>query len=215
VKACILAVGSEMLTPFRVDTNSLFITERLNAIGGDVRLKAVVGDDVGELAAVVEAALGWADLIVITGGLGPTEDDVTRDAVARALSLPIDLDESIVERLRDRFARRGMTMPEINRRQAMVPRGAVVLPNPNGTAPGLWIERGRTAIALLPGPPREMKPMLEAVIAERLAPQAKGSGLFRRVLKIAGRAESSRQLLEELGVEVDALVRRAVEWAHG
>ena len=147
MKACILAVGSEMLTPFRVDTNSLFITERLNAIGGDVRLKAVVGDDVGELAAVVEAALGWADLIVITGGLGPTEDDVTRDAVARALSLPIDLDESIVERLRDRFARRGMTMPEINRRQAMVPRGAVVLPNPNGTAPGLWIERGRTGHA--------------------------------------------------------------------
>jgi len=190
VKACILAVGSEMLTPFRVDTNSLFITERLNAIGGDVRLKAVVGDDVGELAAVVEAALGWADLIVITGGLGPTEDDVTRDAVARALSLPIDLDESIVERLRDRFARRGMTMPEINRRQAMVPRGAVVLPNPNGTAPGLWIERGRTAIALLPGPPREMKPMFESLVAERLAPASAGRGLFRRVLKITGRAES-------------------------
>jgi len=190
VKACILAVGSEMLTPFRVDTNSLYVTERLNAIGGDVRLKAIVGDDVAELAAVVESALGWADLIVVTGGLGPTEDDVTRDAVARALDLPLDLDESIVERLRERFARRGMTMPEINRRQAMVPRGAVVLPNPNGTAPGLWIERGRTAIALLPGPPREMKPMLEALVAERLAPNAGGRGLFRRVLKITGRAES-------------------------
>ena len=190
MKACILAVGSEMLTPFRVDTNSLYVTERLNAIGGDVRLKAIVGDDVGELAAVVESALGWADLIVITGGLGPTEDDVTRDAVARALSLPLALDESIVERLRDRFARRGMTMPDINRRQAMVPSGAVVLPNPNGTAPGLWIERGRTAIALLPGPPREMKPMLETLVAERLAPNAGGRGLFRRVLKITGRAES-------------------------
>ena len=190
MKACILAVGSEMLTPFRVDTNSLYVTERLNAIGGDVRLKAIVGDDVGELAAVVESALGWADLIVITGGLGPTEDDVTRDAVARALRLPLALDESIVERLRDRFARRGMTMPDINRRQAMVPSGAVVLPNPNGTAPGLWIERGRTAIALLPGPPREMKPMLETLVAERLAPNAGGRGLFRRVLKITGRAES-------------------------
>ena len=85
MKACILAVGSEMLTPFRVDTNSLYVTERLNAIGGDVRFKAIVGDDVGELAAVVESALGWADLIVITGGLGPTEDDVTRDAVAREI----------------------------------------------------------------------------------------------------------------------------------
>jgi nicotinamide-nucleotide amidase len=190
MKACIVAVGSEMLTPFRVDTNSLFITERLNVIGYDVRLKAVVADDVGELARVIDGALAWADLIVITGGLGPTEDDITRDAVATILGTPLDVDDSIVDRIRDRFARRGMTMPEINRRQAMVPRGATVLPNPNGTAPGLWMERGRTAIVLLPGPPREMKPMLEAVIAERLAPRAGGRGLFRRVLKITGRAES-------------------------
>jgi len=190
MNACILAIGSEMLTPFRVDTNSLFITEKLNAIGYDVRLKAVVADEVAELARVIEGALDWADLIVVTGGLGPTEDDVTRDAVAKVLNVPLDLDESIVDRLRDRFARRGMTMPEINRRQAMVPRGADVLPNPNGTAPGLWLQKGRTAIVLLPGPPREMKPMLETVIAERLAPKAGGSGLFRRVLKITGRAES-------------------------
>src|SRR2546425_4679710 len=190
MKACILAVGSEMLTPFRVDTNSLFITEKLNAIGFDVRLKAVVGDEVAELARVIEGALDWADLVVITGGLGPTEDDVTRDAVARLLDVPLDVDESIVDRIRDRFARRGMTMPEINRRQAMVPRGATVLPNPNGTAPGLWMERGRTALVLLPGPPREMKPMLEAVIAERLAPKANGGGLFRRGLEITGRAGS-------------------------
>jgi nicotinamide-nucleotide amidase len=190
MKACILAVGSEMLTPFRVDTNSLFITERLNTIGYDVRLKAVVADDVGELARVIDGALAWADLIVITGGLGPTEDDITRDAVASVLGAPLDVDETIVDRIRDRFARRGMTMPEINRRQAMVPRGADVLPNPNGTAPGLWMARGETVLALLPGPPREMKPMLEAVIAGRLAPKAGGRGLFRRVLKITGRAES-------------------------
>lgn len=190
MKACILAIGSEMLTPFRVDTNSLFITDRLNAIGYDVRLKAVIADDVSELARVIESALGWVDLLVITGGLGPTEDDMTRDAVARVLGIPLDVDETIVERIRERFARRGMTMPGINRRQAMVPRGADVLPNPNGTAPGLWLEKGGTALVLLPGPPREMKPMLEAVIAERLAPKSKGSGLFRRVLKITGRAES-------------------------
>ncbi|MCU1385027.1 MAG: pncC [Acidobacteria bacterium] len=190
MKACILAIGSEMLTPFRVDTNSLFITDRLNTIGYDIRLKAVVADDIGELANMVASVLTWADLLVITGGLGPTEDDMTRDAIARVLGLPLDLDESILERLRDRFARRGMTMPEINRRQAMVPRGAGVLPNPNGTAPGLWLERGGCAIVLLPGPPREMKPMLDAVIAERLAAKAQGTGLFRRVLKITGRAES-------------------------
>jgi nicotinamide-nucleotide amidase len=190
MRACIVAVGTEMLTPFRVDTNSLSVTEGLNTIGCDVRMKAVVGDDIGELAQLLRHALAWADLIVITGGLGPTEDDITRDAVAQVLDVPLDVDEAIVDRIRDRFARRGMTMPDINRRQAMVPRGATVLPNPNGTAPGLWLERGKTAIVLLPGPPREMKPMLDLVIAERLAPRSGGRALFRRVLKITGRAES-------------------------
>jgi nicotinamide-nucleotide amidase len=197
MKACILAVGSEMLTPFRVDTNSLHITERLNTLGYDVRFKAVVADDIAELAGVVDAALSWSDLIVITGGLGPTEDDITREAVARVLNLELEVDEEIVERLRQRFARRGMTMSENNRRQAMVPHGAALLENPNGTAPGLWIERGRTGIVLLPGPPREMKPMLEAVVRDRLAPKSGAAGVFRRTLKITGRAES----------EVDAVVQ--------
>ena len=190
MRACIIAVGSELLTPFRVDTNSLVITERLNAVGYDVRLKALVGDDVEEIAQVFSRALNWADLIVFTGGLGPTEDDLTRDAVARVLTLPMDENEAVVERIRARFARRGMTMPEINRRQAMVPRGATLLDNPNGTAPGLWLEHGRSSVLLLPGPPREMTPMLDLVIGERLAPRSRGAGLFRRVLKITGRAES-------------------------
>src|SRR5439155_3947522 len=190
MKACILAVGSEMLTPFRVDTNSLFITERINTIGYDVRLKAIVADDVEELAAIVRGALAWADLIIIAGGLGPTAGDITRDAVARVLDAPMEIDEQIVDGIRERFARRGLAMPEINRRQAMVPRGATVLPNPNGSAPGLWLEHKRTRIALLPGPPREMKPMLETLIAERLSGGKSSGGLFRRVLKITGRTES-------------------------
>jgi nicotinamide-nucleotide amidase len=190
MRACVIAVGSELLTPFRIDTNSLFITERLNEIGVDVRLKAVVGDDVSELAAQLSHALAWADLIVLTGGLGPTEDDVTRDAVARVLNLTFDLDEGIEARIRDRFARRGMTMPEINKRQAMVPRGAEILDNPNGTAPGLWLENAGRAIVLLPGPPREMRPILEKVVQERLKPRSGSAGLFRRVLRIAGRPES-------------------------
>jgi len=190
VKACIVAVGSEMLTPFRVDTNSLYITERLNTLGYDVRLKAVVADDIDELARVVDAALSWADLIVLTGGLGPTEDDITREAIARVLHVELDIDETIIERIRQRFARRNMAMPANNRRQAMVPRGATLLENPNGTATGLWIERGRASIVLLPGPPREMKPMLEAVIRDRLMTNAGSAGLFRRTLKITGRAES-------------------------
>jgi nicotinamide-nucleotide amidase len=190
MRACLLAVGSEMLTPFRVDTNSLFVTEQLNTIGVDVRMKAVVGDDVAELTAILRSALEWSDVIVVTGGLGPTEDDITRDAVARVLNLSMSEDEAVVSRIRDRFSRRGLTMPDINRRQGMVPRGAVLLENANGTAPGLWLERGRTAIVLLPGPPREMKPMFEAVVRDRLAPRAGGRGLFRRVIKITGRTES-------------------------
>lgn len=197
MKVCIVAVGSEMLTPFRVDTNSLAITERLNAIGGDVRLKAVVADHVDELVRVIEGALEWAELIVITGGLGPTEDDITRDALARVLGVPLDLDAAIVERLRRRFAERGLRMAENNRRQALVPRGAVVLENPNGSAPGLWLERGSTRIAVLPGPPREMKPMLDALIRDRLAPGITGVALFRRTLKITGRPESEVDALAE------------------
>ena len=146
---------------------------------------------------MIEGALAWADLVTITGGLGPTEDDITRDAVARVMQIPLEIDPRIVEALRERFAMRGLKMSENNARQAQVPRGATVLENPNGSAPGLWLQHGRTAIVLLPSPPHEMTPMLEAVIRDRLAPARRGAGLFRRVLKITGRPES----------EVDALVQ--------
>lgn len=189
-RAAILAVGSELLTASRVDTNSLFITNALNDIGIDVVFKSVVGDDRGELAAQFDHALARADLVVLTGGLGPTEDDLTREVVADRLGLPLDEDPAITQAIRRRFEGRGWKMPEINRRQAMVPQGAVVLANANGTAPGLWIETGDKAAALLPGPPREMKPMVEVIAAEYLRPRVGGVRLLRRVMKIAGRSES-------------------------
>lgn len=188
--AWILAVGSEMLTPFRVDTNSLYITGKLNELGYEVRCKSVLADDTVELADWFVRAIASADLVVATGGLGPTEDDVTRQALAAALQVPLDTDEAVVERIRQRFARRNLVMAEINTRQALVPRGATLLLNPNGTAPGLWIERDGTGIALLPGPPREMMPMLDALVAERLTGQSGGRGLYRRVIKITGKNES-------------------------
>jgi nicotinamide-nucleotide amidase len=197
MNARLVAVGSELLTPFRVDTNSLVITERLNDIGCQVIGKVVVGDDVAEIRRLIEAAVGAVDVLVVTGGLGPTEDDMTREAVAQALGLPLEVDAVILGRIRRRFAMRGLEMPAINRRQALVPRGAHVLENANGTAPGLWIEREGTVVALLPGPPREMTPMLEAVIRERLAPASGGMTLARRVVKIAGMTESEVDTLAQ------------------
>jgi molybdenum cofactor synthesis domain-containing protein len=129
LSAWIIAIGSELLTPSRIDTNSLAITERLNTIGVDVRRKVIVGDDVEELSGALRQGLSAADVLVCTGGLGPTEDDVTRDAIARVLATPLDLHEPTMNAIRARFAMRGLTMPDINRRQAMVPRGAMVLEN--------------------------------------------------------------------------------------
>lgn len=190
VRAAIIAVGSEMLTSTRTDTNSLYITEVLNGLGIDVAYKSIVGDDRGELGAQFQQALSRVDLVIFTGGLGPTDDDLTREVVAEVLSLPLEEDAAVLAFIQQRFANRGWKMPEVNRRQAMVPRGAVVLANPNGTAPGLWIERDGQGVALLPGPPREMRPMLQQLAAERLATRAGGLRLHRRVLKIGGRGES-------------------------
>jgi nicotinamide-nucleotide amidase len=189
-RAAIIAVGSEMLTPTRLDTNSLYITERLNEIGIDIVAKSIVGDDRAELEAHIAQALERNDLLILTGGLGPTEDDLTREAVAAHLRLPFSEDAAIIDNIEKRFASRGWKMPEVNRRQAMVPAGAVVLDNPNGTAPGLWIEPGTKGVALLPGPPREMKPMLDRLVAERLAPRGAGLRVLRRVIKMAGKGES-------------------------
>jgi nicotinamide-nucleotide amidase len=191
--AAIIAVGSELLTPTRFDTNSLFITEQLNAIGIDVLAKAVVGDDREELIHLFNAVRARVDLVIFTGGLGPTDDDVTRESVAAALGRSLSEDESITERLRARFAARGfqMPMPEINRRQAMVPDGATVIENNRGSAPGLWLddEDGRVVV-LLPGPPRELRPMLSVLVDGPLQTRGSGARLLRRVMKIAGRIES-------------------------
>ena len=196
--AAIIAVGSELLTPTRLDTNSLFITEQLNTLGIDVIAKAVVGDDRDHVQYVFDTLRSRVDVVVCCGGLGPTDDDVTREAIASVLKRPLHEHPEITERLRVRFAARGFTtpMPEINRRQAMVPLGATVLENSRGSAPGLWIEDGDRLVLLLPGPPRELRPMLTALVSGPLGARSSGAVLLRRVLKMAGRIES--QTDEEL-----------------
>jgi competence/damage-inducible protein CinA-like protein len=186
----IIAVGSELVTPYRLDTNSLWLTGRLNELGIDVRAKAIARDDRADLAALFGQALSRADLVVMTGGLGPTDDDLTREVVAGALGLALEEDAAILQSVRERFARRRIAMPDNNRRQALVPAGATPLENKNGSAPGLWMESGGKVIVLLPGPPREVHPMFDVDVAPRLAARTGGRRLRRRVLKITGRSES-------------------------
>ena len=198
-RAEILAVGSEMLQPDRTDTNSLYVTAGLNEIGIEVRAKAVVGDDLDDLASLLSAALTRSDLVVLTGGLGPTDDDLTREAVARVLGRGMREDEATVERIRARFARRNMRMPEINRRQGRVIDGATLIDNVNGTAPGQWVADGARVILLLPGPPRELRPMFDALVQGSLAERAVADRLHRRIVRIAGRSEShAEEILQPL-----------------
>jgi nicotinamide-nucleotide amidase len=191
LSAAIIAVGSELLTPDKTDTNSLYITQVLNDLGIAVAFKSIVGDNRDELAAHVAYALSRHPVVILTGGLGPTDDDLTREVVAAHLRLPLDEDPSIVAAIEKRFASRGWKMPAVNRRQAQVPRGATVLDNPHGTAPGLWIEHAGSLIALVPGPPREMKPMIDGTVRERLAARAGEVRLHRRMVRVSGKGESA------------------------
>jgi len=186
----IIAVGSELLTPLYVDTNSLYLTDKLNTLGIEVRFKTVVGDRREDLVKAFRAALARSPLIVLTGGLGPTEDDINREVVAEVLNRPLREAPELRQRLLERFARLGRTMPENNLRQALVPAGAVWLENKNGTAPGLWIEQNDQTVLLLPGPPRELEPMFEAQCLQRLARLAGGQKILSRVYKVVGLPES-------------------------
>jgi len=190
MKAEIIAVGSELLTPFRLDTNSLFLTDQLNRLGIEVTRKVVVGDDVRQLRDAFEEALKRAELVISIGGLGPTEDDLTRETVADLLKRKLKRNEEILRGIQARFRKFGRQMPEVNERQAMVPEGATPLDNPRGTAPGLWIEAEGHVVVLLPGPPQELKPMFAKMVQPRLEKLADKVRLYVRELRVAGLPES-------------------------
>jgi len=187
----IIAIGSELLTPSRTDTNSLWLTEKLNGSGIEVKLKTIVGDDDARLEETIRDALKRSSVVITTGGLGPTEDDITRKIAARAMGRRLMLDEKVLENIRARFLSFGRSMPEINSRQAMVIEGAEVLDNPHGTAPGMYIEHEGRAVVLLPGPPREMRPMFESFVQPKLAAKAGDVRVVRRTLRVAGMGESA------------------------
>lgn len=194
MNAEIIAVGSELLTPFRMDTNSLYLTEQLNQLGVEVIFKSVVGDDFARLVAAAQHAFFRSDIVIFTGGLGPTEDDLTREAVADALGVQLRRNEEILGRIEQRFAARGWKMSANNLKQADVLEGATVLPNANGTAPGQWLcgkVDGRPQIViLLPGPPHELKALFEAECREQLKARLPVAYIATRVLKVAMLGES-------------------------
>jgi len=190
-----VAVGSEMLTPFRQDTNSLYLTEQLNEVGINVAFKTVVGDNRQHLTSVARAALERSDLITFIGGLGPTEDDLTRESVAEALGVELKRDHDMVAAMYKRFAERRISMPENNAKQADILKGAEVLRNSRGTAPGQWFQRVRNGklqiVLLLPGPPHELKAMWERDVAPQLQSVAPPAAIATRVIKTAMLPESA------------------------
>ena len=187
----IIAIGSELLTPDKTDTNSLWLTEKLNEIGIEVKLKTIVGDDEARLEETIRDAARRSDIVISTGGLGPTEDDITRQISARAVGRELVFHEELVDELRERFRRWGREMPEINKRQAFVIEGAAVLPNPNGSAVGMLLEIGEKFHVVLPGPPRELKPMFEQYVLPKLREKAGEICVKRRILRVAGMGESA------------------------
>ncbi len=190
----IIAVGSELLTPYRRDTNSLYLTDRLNQLGVAVIFKTVVGDRRSHLANAVRVALGRSDIVITMGGLGPTEDDVTRQAVADALGIRLRRNPEIIGALYARFASRRIQMAENNARQADVLDGSIILENDRGTAPGQWLDivygEHRKLVILLPGPPSEIKAMFDMQCMERLRAIAPVRFIAQRVLKAAMIGES-------------------------
>jgi nicotinamide-nucleotide amidase len=186
----IIAIGSELLTPQRVDTNSLFLTEELNSLGVEVTTKCIVGDDRERLAETVRRAVRRSQIIILSGGLGPTEDDVTRDAVAQAIGRKLVYHAEIAEKLEQRFLQMFRKMPEINRRQAFLIEGAEMLPNDRGTAPGQWIEENGAWIVMLPGPPHELKSMFQKQCMPRLERRVPKQHIQTLVLRVAGMSES-------------------------
>jgi len=190
MKAEIIAVGSELLTPDSSDTNSLYLTRQLNEAGCEVHLKTIVGDDQKEIEGILHQALKRSDLVLFSGGLGPTMDDLTRPAVAAALNRPLAADPEILENLRRKFASRGFKMSPNNERQAEVIRGAEILDNRLGTAPGMWIEEADRYIVLLPGPPRELKSVFENDVLPRIRQLSRETHLETRSFYITGMTES-------------------------
>ena len=199
MKCEIIAVGSELLTPWRQDTTSLYLTERLNEIGVRISFKTIVGDRQQDLVSTITTGLRRSDILIVMGGLGPTEDDLSREALAEALGVSLRRDGGLVAALSMRFAAMRRPMTDNNLKQCDVLPGSIVLANGNGTAPGQWIDTGfeghRKIVLMLPGPPKELKPLFEAECLPRLRAILPVRNIATRTLKATGIGESAADAL--------------------
>ncbi len=190
MRAEVVAVGSELLIPPRGETNASYITSRLREAGVPVAARVTVADELELLSSAFSSSLARSEIVIATGGLGPTEDDLTREAAAAALGRSLRRDGALLEQLRERFARFKRPMAEVNEKQADVIEGGVVLPNPRGTAPGQYVEAGGRLLVLLPGPPSEMQPILDEQVMPVVQARSQGRVLRRLVLRLASISES-------------------------
>lgn len=195
MRAELIAVGSELLAPGRQETNAATISRFLLERGCAVVARTTVADDAPALTATFRLALERADLVIATGGLGPTEDDLTRECAAAALGVTLTRENAYVDWLKARFASFGRVMPAVNEKQADRLEGGRLLMNANGTAPGQIVERGSKMLVLLPGPPREMLPLFEQHVLPAVEARAAGRRLCVRVIRIAGMGESEVEAL--------------------
>lgn len=190
MSAEIISVGTELLMGNIVNTNAQYISQRLADLGIDCYLQTTVGDNHDRLVEAVHSALRRANIVILTGGLGPTADDLTKETVSDAFGKKLVLDEKSLEYIKVRFTKMGHIMTPNNVKQAYFPEGCIILPNPNGTAPGCIVENGEKAAILMPGPTKEMVPMFEASVLPYLEKRS-GYTLKSKMLRIFGKGESS------------------------
>ncbi|SES77560.1 competence/damage-inducible protein A [Anaerobranca gottschalkii] len=194
----IINVGTELLLGDIINTNAKFISERLANLGIDLYYQTVVGDNSERLTTILKTALKRSNLIILTGGLGPTKDDLTKEVVAKTLKIPLILNYPCYQEIKRKFEKRGIYMPRNNIKQALIPKGAKILPNPNGTAPGIYLQFNKKHIFLLPGPPKELQPMFLNSV-ENLLINYSDSQLTSKIIKTYGIGESGLvKLIDDL-----------------
>lgn len=193
MRAELINTGTEILLGQILNSNARFLGERLAGLGIDVYFQTTVGDNASRLAEAVRIALERSDVVIVTGGLGPTMDDLTKETIAETIGIEMRMDESSLNHVEEFFRARGKTMPEINKKQAMMPAGATVISNKMGTAPGVIIEQGTKIIVILPGPPVEMQPMFEETVEPYLIEKTGNDKtvIVSRVLRVLGLGEST------------------------